>query len=83
MARAQAQACLPYMVIIAKSFKMHCRKTLEQRERLEVEKVRETQRCRDMMSMHSHCQLVTGNGKYQELTKKRIIILSCNCVITH
>ena len=58
------------MVIIAKSFKMHCRKTLEQRERLEVEKVRETQQYQDMMSMRSHRQLATGNRKYQEFTKK-------------
>ena len=35
------RACSPYMVMIAKSFKMYCRKTLEQRERLEVEKVSE------------------------------------------
>ena len=37
---------------------------------------------RDMMSMHSHRWLATVNGKYQELTKKRIIILSFNCVFT-
>ena len=39
---------------------------------------------RDMTSMHSHCQLATGNGKYQELTKKRILyfMMYLNCVMT-